>query len=89
MELFQLGSGNLVQQAGELVLPLLAVRENGELEWGAVQQYKLDVENRLLGLNIVGHLRVPGIILRIGLNVININPLGRYTKKRHTLLIFT
>lgn len=58
VEVFELSSGDLAEQFSELVLPFLAVAEDGKLEWRAVEQHKLDTENGLLCCNVVGDLRV-------------------------------
>ena len=60
VEFFELGGGDLPEQRGELVLPLLAVGEDRLFEWRAVEQHELDVQDRLLGLHVVGHFVVPG-----------------------------
>lgn len=49
---------HLLEQGRELVLPLTAVLHQRELEVRAVQQHKLDVEDRLLLLHVISHLRV-------------------------------
>ena len=59
MQFLQPAGGDLTQQCCKLVLPFSTVRQDGILEWGTVQQYKLDVQYCLLGLNIVGHFSVP------------------------------
>lgn len=58
VELQQAPGRHLLEQGGELVLPLVAVLHERELEVGTVQQHELDVEHRLLLLHVVGHLRV-------------------------------
>ena len=58
VDVVETAGGDLVQQSGELVLPLLAVREDGELERRRVQQDVLDRQYRLLHLHVVRHLRV-------------------------------
>lgn len=49
---------HLLEQGRELVLPLVAVLHQRELEVRAVQEHKLDVEDRLLLLHIISHLCV-------------------------------
>ncbi len=58
MQLLELRRRDVVQQRRELVLPLLAVRQDGELERRAVEQHELDVQHRLLRLHVVRHLSV-------------------------------
>ena len=58
MQFVQLRRGDLVQQTRELVLPLLAVAEDRKLQRRAVEQHKLDVQDRLLDLHVVRDLRV-------------------------------
>ena len=59
IETVQFRGEHFQQQGGELVLPFLTVGSDGSLQWGAVQQHKLDVQHRLVRLYVVGHLRVP------------------------------
>lgn len=49
---------HLLEQRGELVLPLVAVLHQRELELRAVQEHKLDVEDCLLLLHVVSDLCV-------------------------------
>lgn len=58
VKLAELRRGNLIQKAGELVLPFLAMSEYCKLEWRTVEKHKLNVGNRLDHLNVVRHLRV-------------------------------
>ena len=60
VELFEAGDGNLTQQRCELALPFLTVRQDGCLQGRAIQQNKLDVEDGLLRLHVVGYFSVPG-----------------------------
>lgn len=49
---------HLLEQGREFVLPLVAVLHQRELEVRAVQEHKLDVQDRLLLLHIISHLCV-------------------------------
>ena len=51
-------TGHVMQHSGELILPFIAVTQQGKLEWRAVQQHKLNVQNRLFLLYIVGNFSV-------------------------------
>ena len=58
VDVVQAVGSNLVQQPGELILPLLTVRKDRELERRRVKQDVLDRQDGLLHLHIVCHLRV-------------------------------
>ena len=58
MKISQFGGRDLVEERREFILPLLTVTQDGELERRAIQKNKLDVQDCLLGLHVVGHLCV-------------------------------
>lgn len=68
VELFEAVDGDLTEQGGELVLPLLAVRQDGRLQGRAVKQHKLDVDDCLLCLYVVGHF---GVSAKFRINFFN------------------
>jgi len=49
---------DLAEQRGKLVLPFSTVGEDGVFQGRAIQQHKLDVENRFLRLYVVGYFCV-------------------------------
>ena len=61
VQFIEVGRRDLKQQVGELILPLLAMAQDGKLQGRAVKQYKLDVEDGFLLLGIVSHLSVSGM----------------------------
>ena len=56
VQFLQFCSRNFFEQRSKLILPLLAVTENCELQRWTIQQHKLYVEYRFLGLYIIRNL---------------------------------